>query len=56
MTWNSVNLTKHLHDFYVNNYKMLMKENYKILDVSPIAKKVRAKMKEDNKFLEEFLK
>ena len=36
--------------------KMLMKENYKILDVSPIAKKVRAKMKEDNKFLEEFLK
>ena len=36
--------------------KTLMKENYKILDVSPIAKKVRAKMKEDNKFLEEFLK
>ena len=36
--------------------KTLMKENYKILDVSPITKKVRAKMKEDNKFLEEFLK
>ncbi len=36
--------------------KNLMKENYKILDMTPIAKKIRAKIKEDNKFLEEFLK